>query len=195
MVSMLTLTGGEVAALSDDIHSANVQAGWWTDRLTGESLIGKRNVGEVLMLCVSELAEAGVGWWDGLPDDKLPHRPMFEVELGDTVIRTLDLVGAYVPNLPELWNGAEEVLPLSHNLDPITDLFRITCVFSAAMEAHRKNTGEFGAVLVRALRMTIELADTHDCDLTGAIAEKRAFNLVRADHKIEARNAPGGKAY
>ena len=29
----------------------------------------------------------------GLPDDKLPHRAMFEVELADAVIRILDLAG------------------------------------------------------------------------------------------------------
>jgi NTP pyrophosphatase (non-canonical NTP hydrolase) len=30
----------------------------------------------------------------GLPDDKLPHRSMIEVELADAVIRIADLAGA-----------------------------------------------------------------------------------------------------
>ncbi|TIN18557.1 MAG: hypothetical protein E5Y59_05655 [Mesorhizobium sp.] len=51
----------------------------------------------------------------------------------------------------------------------------------------------------------VELADTlirifdyagaHGYDLEGAYQEKRAFNKVRADHKIEARLAAGGKKW
>ena len=33
--------------------------------------------------------------WANLPDDKLPHRPMREVELADALIRICDLAGAY----------------------------------------------------------------------------------------------------
>lgn len=50
-----------------------------------------RNVPEMLMLCVSELAEALEGHRKNLPDDKLPHRRMFEVELTDCLIRIFDL--------------------------------------------------------------------------------------------------------
>ena len=50
-----------------------------------------RNVGEMLMLCVSELAEAMEGHRKNLPDDKLPHRSMLEVELADCLIRIFDL--------------------------------------------------------------------------------------------------------
>lgn len=51
----------------------------------------ERNVGELLMLSVSELAEALEGHRKNLPDDKLPHRPMFEVEIADCFIRLFDL--------------------------------------------------------------------------------------------------------
>ena len=54
----------------------------------------ERNTGELLMLCVSELAEAMEGHRKNLPDDKLPHRSMFEVELADCLIRIFDLAGA-----------------------------------------------------------------------------------------------------
>lgn len=50
-----------------------------------------RNVGELLMLAVSELAEAMEGHRKGKMDDKLPHRPMFEVEVADCLIRIFDL--------------------------------------------------------------------------------------------------------
>src|SRR5258708_6687783 len=74
-----------------EVHVANV--GWWHDPTTGEPLA--RNVGELLMLCVSELAEAMEGHRKDLQDDKLPHRKMIEVELADTVIRMLDISAGF----------------------------------------------------------------------------------------------------
>lgn len=70
-----------------EVHAANEK--WWADINTGEPI--KRNVGELLMLCTSELAEAMEGHRKNLKDDKLPHRSMFEVELADCVIRILDI--------------------------------------------------------------------------------------------------------
>lgn len=64
---------------------------WWQDIHTGQPV--ERNVGELLMLCVSELAEGMEGHRKNLMDDKLPHRPMLEVELADCMIRLLDLAG------------------------------------------------------------------------------------------------------
>lgn len=79
--------------LVDTCHGAAVRAGWWSDINTGERI--ERNTGELLMLCVSELAEAMEGARKNLQDDKLPHRKMFEVELADTLIRIFDLAGAH----------------------------------------------------------------------------------------------------
>lgn len=53
----------------------------------------ERNIGELLMLTVSELSEAMEGHRKNLMDDKLPHRKMFEVELADAVIRIFDIAG------------------------------------------------------------------------------------------------------
>jgi len=75
-------------------HGAAKAAGWWNDLCSGESLLGKRNVGEMLCLVHSEISEAMEGHRKNLPDDKLPHRPMVEVELADAVIRIADLAGA-----------------------------------------------------------------------------------------------------
>lgn len=78
-------------ALASVCHTANSR--WWHDPATGKRLEG-RNVGELLMLCVSELAEAMEGHRKELKDDKLPHRSMFEVELADCLIRIFDMAGA-----------------------------------------------------------------------------------------------------
>lgn len=78
-----------IRALCARVHQANQT--WWRDPVTGERV--ERNVGELLMLIVSEVAEAMEGHRKGLPDDKLPHRPMIEVELADAMIRIFDLAG------------------------------------------------------------------------------------------------------
>lgn len=111
-------------------HGLAVRSGWWTSRLTGKPLdYAQVNIGEKLMLIVSEVAEGMEGHRKDLMDDKLPHRKMIEVELADALIRILDLAGFM------------------------------------------------------------------QLDLAGAVIEKLAFNQQRPDHKIETRNAPGGKAY
>lgn len=73
--------------LADVVHQANAK--WWVDLHTNEPK--ERNVGELLMLATSELAEAMEGHRKCLMDDKLPHRQMFEVELADCMIRILDM--------------------------------------------------------------------------------------------------------
>lgn len=111
-------------------HDAAFKAGWWVNPKTGvDARDNPLTFSNKLMLIVSEVAEAMEGDRKNLMDDKLPHRPMREVELADAVIRIMDLAGAY------------------------------------------------------------------DMDLAGAIVEKMAFNAVRPDHKLENRQAEGGKAY
>ena len=87
--------------LSTIIHGRNVEAGWWSDLITGADLRGKdengrdrRNVPELLCLVHSELSEAMEGYRKNLKDDKLPHREMFEVELADALIRIFDIAGS-----------------------------------------------------------------------------------------------------
>lgn len=116
-----------IEAAIRDCHGASVAAGWYNDIKTGEPI--KRNKGEMLCLIHSEISEAMEGERKGLMDDKLPHRPMAEVELADALIRIFDYAGA------------------------------------------------------------------HGYDLAGAYVEKRFYNDVRADHKIENRKAEGGKQF
>lgn len=76
-------------------HGKSKAAGWWNEKGTGESLMANPYViATKLMLCVTELAEAMEGLRKDLMDDKLLHRKMGEVELGDALIRICDLAGA-----------------------------------------------------------------------------------------------------
>lgn len=77
-------------------HKTAFQSGWWHNLQTGELLTGvpsKRNVPELFCLVHSEISEAMEGYRKNLPDDKLPHRSMLEVELADALIRIFDLAG------------------------------------------------------------------------------------------------------
>jgi NTP pyrophosphatase (non-canonical NTP hydrolase) len=88
-------------------HGASVRAGWWRHAPTGldlarvvrapqgpfEELLAGALVAQKLCLTHSEVSEAMEGDRKGLQDDKLPSRPMMEVELADAVIRIADLAG------------------------------------------------------------------------------------------------------
>lgn len=82
-----------VSVLQQACHDAAVNGGWWNDLKTGESLIGNRNVPEMLCLIHSEISEAMEAHRKNKMDDKLPHRKGVEVELADALIRIFDLAG------------------------------------------------------------------------------------------------------
>lgn len=76
---------------STECHEANMK--WWQDPGTGAPI--KRNFGELIALCHSELSEALEGNRKNLMDDKLPSRRMDEVELADCLIRIFDLAAGF----------------------------------------------------------------------------------------------------
>lgn len=82
-----------VNELVEVCFAASKKAGWHTDVATGELL--DRNKAEMLCLIHSEISEAMEGERKCLMDDKLPHRPMPEVELADAVIRICDYAGRW----------------------------------------------------------------------------------------------------
>ncbi len=171
--------------LALEVHEANAK--WWTDLETGEPK--KRNIGEMLMLMVSELAEAMEGDRKNLMDDKLPHRKMLEVELADALIRGLDLAGHRVKNISHFrlmtvgvsiqfsTNAAENLFSLTRNLTRLWPDANDAMVWSIWFH----NVFAF--------------ANTHKLDLWGAYMEKMEYNKTRADHQREARLAEGGKKY
>jgi NTP pyrophosphatase (non-canonical NTP hydrolase) len=89
--NVYTITEEGYAFLEDDVtflvkmcHGSAKAAGWWNK---------ERNVPEMLMLIVSEIAEAMEGHRKNKMDDHLPERPSIEVELADALVRIFDLAG------------------------------------------------------------------------------------------------------
>lgn len=104
--------------LSSHIHEMNSR--WWRDPATQEPIT--RNRGELLMLIVSEIAEAMEADRKGLNDDKLTHRDGLTVELADAVIRIFDMCGGLSLDL-----GGALVEKLEYNANRIdhTDAHRL----------------------------------------------------------------------
>ena len=80
----ITIING-IETLTVVAHEASKEAGWWDEEFTTETVPAK------LCLIHSEVSEAMEGYRKDLPDDKLTHRDMVEVELADVVIRVADL--------------------------------------------------------------------------------------------------------
>ena len=91
--------------------------------------------------------------------------------------------------------------PVKRNFGEVVALMHSE--LSEALEAHRKGLMddkithrngievEFADCIIRILDTAAALG----LDVAGAIIEKNRFNANRADHKLEARKAAGGKAY
>lgn len=177
--------------LADSIHADNIAAGWWIKRPGFAT--EPRNIGELLCLVHSEISEAADGWRGSLMDDKLPHRRMAEVELADTAIRVLDILGwmkslAVIGEVSLLGKGRGMLMP--------SWLMHMHSQVSAAMEGYRKGNDAHGSIrLMELLGSIVTCSAEHEYDLAGAIQEKREFNKNRADHKVENRRAAGGKRF
>lgn len=77
--------------LSTVIYDNNVKAGWFTNPKTHRRI--DPDPLQKLMLMVTEISECAEGVRKSLPDDKLPHRSMEEVELADVLVRLFEYAG------------------------------------------------------------------------------------------------------
>lgn len=179
-----------------DIHNDNVAAGWWTDLTTGASLLASRNRPEMLMLAVTELAEALEGDM-GQADDKLPHLPMYDVELGDFVIRQMDQIGAEMSlgaSAPVFGIAGSYGIGFLRSASRPERLMVLVRAVSDAMEHYRKGrSGDYISSMAEGVCMAFAIADIERIDLLDVIAQKRAFNATRADHRPENRRLADGK--
>ena len=92
-------------------------------------------------------------------------------------------------------------LPVERNVGEVIALMHSE--LSEALEAHRRDLMddkltdrpgievEFADCIIR----IFDTAAAMKLDLAGAIIAKNRFNKERADHKLAARNAPGGKKF
>ncbi|TPJ51650.1 MULTISPECIES: hypothetical protein [unclassified Mesorhizobium] len=183
------ITGMTLNQLAAECHANNAK--WWHDLETGARL--DRDKGELIMLVLSEIAEAMEGERKGLMDDKLPHRPMPEVELVDAIIRLGDFAGAFSYPLPEDTtipfyslpnNKGAALLKISKAITKVHDLCNNNCA-----------PDMIGEQIRRALDLIKQYAQHWGYDLSGAYHEKTAFNKVRKDHTAEHRKGVGGKKW
>ena len=193
--------------LAKEIHADNVRAGWWTDRSTGESTLESRNRPEMLMLAVSEIAEAALGV-EGCMDDKLPHLPMYDVELADFVIRQLDQIGAELrcgheaPNWAFLATWETDLFSAMPHLGDLRAMSRsdrlmeLVKSVAAAMEHYRRGRiPNYMRTMAEGVLLAFAIAEIERIDLFDIITQKRVFNRNRPDHKPENRAKEGGKAF
>ena len=180
--------------LATEIHAENVAAGWWTNVETGESILETRNRGEMLMLSVTELAEA----WDAgeEKDDKLTDLPGLWVELADFAIRACDQLGAAIMEYEawairwEAFQAPKRLMSGSH-AEKIMTLVSMTAL---AMEHWRKgHRYEYAMNLSASIAYAFMLAELLGFNLLDVMDAKRAYNRERPDHKLEARAKDGGK--
>lgn len=197
-------------AFARDVYNKNIDAGWWKrDPATGEIL--ERNPGELLALIHSEIDEGYAGWLEEIKDDHLPHRDMLEVELADTKIRLGDMIGHYDIDVDTLLEDNKPYFKsIGYHIDnhalfgTTPELLGILHLdVSNALEGVRKGKTnenlpqylERDVRLAEALYRVDEIGHYLGLDIDGAVAEKRAYNANRADHKLEARQKEGGKKF
>lgn len=193
---------------SNEIHTNNIEAGWWTDIISKLSIVETRNRPEMLMLVVTELWEATDGLVNDLVDDKLPQYDMVDVEIADAAIRLHDLAGAEQFSVtPDditrteafLENYRGELEEMYGGSTLLNDILLIVGLVSQAMEGYRKRSKpeqaqKYRDNVVDALIACYLVATEWELDMEESLVAKLDFNKNREDHKIENRLKDGGKS-
>jgi len=166
-----TIKWNDVAA---EIHGINVSKGFWPEEKT------TRNVGEMLMLVVSEFAEALDAEASGLNDDKLVQYPGVWVEIADAAIRLADGAEAFGADLSDEALAAEAGMNM--NLGDYTsleeDFMLIIRYLSTTMELHRKRNLDWIGLLTHCFGLTIQLFRKYSIPFE-CIFEKMEYNSKR----------------
>lgn len=173
------------------VHEANQK--WWHDLVTGERL--DRNVGEMCMLKVSELAEAMEGVRKNLQDEHLPEFTSEEVEIADAIIRALDYMAGR--NLPFIRDASVVIDPIPENAN--TGALLLSLVEGVTLIAKIYYMGgpaaDEGYFVSAFLAKCFTYAHHRKLRLVQAYNAKMAYNAVRADHQLEHRKGVHGKKW
>lgn len=164
-----------------------IHAKWWVSLQDGKSL--NRNRGELLMLAVTELAEAVEGIRQNLNDDKLKHRKMEEVEMADCYIRLLDFAAGFKIGELEIIN--EEWMKYSETENKAETILNICGSILEAYYAGKECAREISICISQIIRY----CKKWNLDLDSATKEKLEFNKIRTDHKHSFRRLAPGKKF
>lgn len=192
----------ELAAVA---HKDNTR--WWVDITKPDLPRIERNISEMGMLAVSELAEALEGHRKNKKDDKLPQYPMAVVELADCVIRVLDTVhglgfrfdqpefdGWLMPHfLTSTPNFGQCLFDITREVQRLYDLLR----YELKQTQHNSDPlplSQRASVVVGHCILTSHLFFP-DIDFWEVYDAKMEYNRNRDDHKIENRLKADGKKY
>lgn len=180
--------------LAKQVNQANIK--WWQNLETGEPI--QRNKGELLMLVITELAEAVEGIRKNLQDDKLPDRKMEEVEMADAYIRLLDFAGGFNIDLTDKTRNEEisedEMVVKDFKTGNKAEQILAICG-QICRTSYSFNKEELAENILIALYVIELYCFNHGLDLMGAYEAKMLYNKTRIDHTIEARKAAGGKKF
>lgn len=187
----------DLNARAAEVHKNNEK--WWVDLNTLEPI--ERNKNEMLMLVLTELAEAAEGERKNLMDDHLPNRRMAEVEMADAYIRMLDFAGGFGYSI-----HSELIYSLyEEDKNNIIDEYQLTDNRLESLFEVAKSVLNLGYALEFTYNEDVEEAVSavifcimaycwqFDYDLEGAYQEKNEYNKTRKDHSIEERRKENGK--
>lgn len=179
----------QIDNLAKAIYEQNKAVGWWDDP--------NRCVYQTLQLVSTEVAEATEGERKNLMDDHLPNRKMGEVELADALIRVLDLGGRYGWRFNESVQAPPQCLAVDMSIGG-KHLFINACLIGLLHNLQDDLNNDSTVVnyhYSHLIASIVATAESQGYDIAGAMEEKRAYNITRADHKRENRAKGHGKKF
>lgn len=176
----------DINALSKEVFTWAKSVGWWDDM--------DRCPFQTLQLFSTEVAEATEGERKNLMDDKVPHRPMGEVELADVVIRAVDMAGRYG------WEYVSDDISFDYGTKTIGAMHLMLNKLIIRLADHALISGCESDIFInekysKLVSACFAIAEIKGYDLDGAIVDKLEFNRHRADHKRENRKLENGKVF